>query len=291
ESLSIFRAINYAVNHGAKVINVSLGAPGISKIEQLAIQRAHDMGVLVVVAAGNTNDDIREFGPSSSKHVLAVGQIDFSGVRSTVSSQGANLALLAPGEQIYSLCSRDTKDIKPSLREFGYYKLDGTSFAAPMVSATASLIWAKNPDLTNDQVRSILLETATDMNDEGWDGMTGAGLLNAAAAMRASADESVTVMITNLRVNTDVRDKAISLDMYGSVRGDVREYYIEVGKGKRADKFETVAGPFRDNIEYKLIDRIDIREHMRGSNHWIIRLRVVGADGQERIASTHFELP
>ena len=291
DSLAIFRGINYAVNHGARVINVSLGAPGVSKIEQLAIQRAYDMGALVVVAAGNTNDDIREFGPSSSKHVISVGQIDYSGERSTVSSQGANLALLAPGEKIWSLCSRDTKDIKPSIIEFGYYPQDGTSFATPMVSATASLIWAKNPDLSSDQVRQIILATATDMNDPGWDGMTGYGLLNAAAAMRAYADGSVTAMITNIRVNRDVRDKVISLDLYGSVRGDVREYFIEVGKGQRADDFKTIAGPLRGEKSYELIDRIDVAEHMRGSRHWILRLRVIGSDGEERVASTLFEMP
>ncbi len=291
DSLTIYRGINYAVHHGAKVINVSLGGRNISKLEEQAVERAHAMGTLVVIAAGNNNENLMTFGPSSSKHALSVGQIDYSGVRSTVSNWGPNLGLLAPGEQIYSLCSKDNKHVLPSVRKFGYYKQDGTSFSTPMVAATASLIWAKNPSLTNSHVADIILATATDMNEAGWDGLTGAGVLNAAAALRAEAGQDLMVMFTNLRVNRDADDKVISVDVYGTVRGRLKEFTLEVGKGKNAAKFKTVAGPFREQFDYQHLARLNVQEVLRGSADWILRIKAVDESGQELIASTPFALP
>jgi subtilisin family serine protease len=291
DSLAIYRGINYAVNHGAKVINVSLGARSISKLEQQAVERAHAMGALVVIASGNSNENLVVFGPSSSKYGLAVGQIDYSGVRSTVSNWGPNLGLVAPGEQIYSLCSKDNKHVVPSVRKFGYYKQNGTSFSTPMVAATASLIWAKNPQLTNQQVTDVLLATAVDMEDKGWDGMTGAGLLNAAAALRSEVDEQMIVMFTNLRVNENALAQIVSIDVYGTVRGRFKEFVIEAGKGKHPGSFKTIAGPFQQQFDYQHITRLKVKDVLRGSKDWILRIKVVDESGGEHIASTPFTLP
>ncbi|HBO98124.1 MAG TPA: hypothetical protein DD648_09020 [Candidatus Omnitrophica bacterium] len=290
-SLLIYRGINYAVDHGAKVINVSLGGRNISKLEQQAVERAHAAGALVVVASGNGDDNLVSFGPSSSKHGLAVGQIDYSGVRSTVSNWGPNLGLVAPGEQIYSLCSKDNKHVLPSIRKTGYYKQDGTSFSTPMVAAAASLIWAKNPDLTNEQVADILLATATDMGEPGWDAMTGAGLLNASAALRSETTEGLTVMFTNLRVNRDARDQVVSVDVFGTVRGQFKEFAIEVGKGKNATRFTTVAGPYGEAVDYQHIARLNVQDVLRGADDWILRIKAIDDTGKEHLASTPFTLP
>ena len=270
-SLAIYRGINYAVDHGAKVINVSLGGRTISKLEQQAVERGARFGALVVIAAGNSNESLVSFGPSSSKHGLAVGQIDYSppgikagDTRSTVSNWGPNLGLVAPGEQIYSLCSKDNKHVLPSIRQSGYYKQDGTSFSTPMVAATASLIWAKNPNLANEQVADMILATATDMGDAGWDGMTGTGLLNASAALRADANAYLTVMFTNLRINRDIHDKVVSVDVYGTVRGQFKEYTLEAGKGKNASRFTPVAGPFSAQADYQHIARLNVQDVCAG---------------------------
>lgn len=291
DNFSIFRGINYAVDHGAKVINVSLGGRTISKLEQAAIDRAHAKGALVVVAAGNSNENMMVFGPSSSKNVLAVGEINFDGTRSTASNWGPNLGLVAPGEEIYSLCSKDNKHVLPSIRAFGYYTLNGTSFSTPMVAASASLIWAKNPDWTNQQVADTIVATATDMGDEGWDAMYGAGLLNAAKALRSSPDRALIAMFTNMRFNRDVRDKVVSVDLYGTVRGPFKEYSIELGKGKLARSFVTVAGPFTEARDYQFITRLIIQDVMRGSDAWIVRIRTVDNEGKEHFSTMPVELP
>ncbi|MDP2652498.1 MAG: S8 family peptidase [Candidatus Omnitrophota bacterium] len=290
-SLNIYRGINYAVNHGAKIINVSLGSRSVSKLEQQAIERASAMGALVFIAAGNSNDNLMEFGPASSKHGLAVGQIDMSGVRSTVSNWGPNLGLVAPGEQILSLCSKDNKHVLPSIRKEGYYRQDGTSFATPMVAATASLIWAKNPNLTHQQVADMIRMTATDMNEPGWDGMTGHGLLNAASALRADADEKLVLMFTTLRLNRDIHDKVISVDVFGTARGQFKEFFVEIGKGKNPGQFEAVAGPLSEPHIHQHIARINVQKSLRGSKDWVFRIRAVDQSGAERIASTPFSLP
>ncbi len=290
-SFAIYRGINYAVDHGAKVINVSLGGRTISKLEQQAVERAHAMGALVVIASGNGNENIVTFGPSSSKHALSVGQIDYVGTRSTVSNWGPNLGLVAPGEQIYSLCSKDNKHVLPSIRQSGYYKQNGTSFSTPMVAATASLIWAKNPNLTNRQVADIILATATDMGDTGWDGMTGAGLLNASAALRSEESKDLAIMFTNLRVNRDNRDKVVSVDVYGTVRGQFKEYTVEAGKGKNASRFAAVSGPYNGEADYQHIARLNVQDVLRGADDWILRIKVIDANGKEHIASTPFTLP
>ncbi len=291
DSLSIYRGINYAVDHGAKIINVSLGGRNISKFEQQAVDRASSLGALVVIAAGNNNENLVTFGPSSSKHALSVGELNYNGERSTASNWGPNLGLVAPGEKIYSLCSKDNKHVLPSIRKAGYYKQDGTSFSTPMVTATASLILAKNPQLTNQQVADMILATAKDMGEPGWDGMTGAGLLNAAAALRSEVDQQLILMFTNLRLNHDDRDQVISVDVFGTVRGRFKEFTIDVGKGKNSTSFKTAAGPFHEQFDYQFIARLNVQDVMRGSKDWVLRIKAVDENGKERVASTPFALP
>jgi hypothetical protein len=284
----IYRGINYALDHGAKIINVSLGGVTISKLEQIAIARAHAMGVLVVIAAGNTSDDLMKFGPSSSKYALAVGMVDISGKRSLVSSWGANLGLMGPGEKIISLCSKDAKDVLPSIKKYGYYKQSGTSFTAPMVTATASLMLAKNPALTGEQIADIIEKTAQPTNHNDWDDQTGFGLLNASSALRAVADDHLLVMITNMHYNRDRRGRLTSLDIYGTVEGPYKEMTIEAGRGKQPLGFRRIAGPFNGLYDNQLIARLMIQDVLRGSDEWVLRLKVVDDQGKEHIASTYF---
>ncbi len=290
-SLLIYRGINYALDHGARIINVSLGGVTISKLEQVAIARAHAMGALVVIAAGNTSDDLMNFGPSSSKYALSVGMVDIGGARSLVSSWGANLGLMGPGEKIISLCSKDAKDVLPSIKKYGYYKESGTSFTAPMVTATASLILAKDPQLTGEQIADIIEKTAQPISHNDWDGQTGFGLLNASTALRATVDDHLLVMITNMHYNRDRRDRLTSLDIYGTVKGTYKEMTIEAGRGKNALGFRKIAGPFSGAYDNQLIARLVIQDVLRGSDEWVLRLKVIDDQGKEHIASTSFKFP
>ncbi len=291
DSLAVWRGINYAVAHGAKIINLSIGGKSISKLEGQAIEQANAKGVLVVIAAGNTDDDLMDFGPASSKHALAVGMLDFGGHRSRVSNHGPNLQLTAPGEQIWSLCSKDRHDALVSVLKFGYIKQSGTSFSTPMVTGTASLILAKDPQLTGQQVADILRATAIPIGEGSWNHMTGFGLLNAQAALRATVGDGLVAMITNIHVNRDLGERSSSVDVYGTVKGHFKEFTLEAGRSSGLRSFRRVAGPFQKSYDYQLIARLDIRRVLYGIKSWTFMLKVIDDQGKEHYAGTSFNLP
>ena len=283
-SVNIFRAINYAVNEGARVINISLGNRGVSQLEQSAVNYARSQGVFVAIASGNVNENIGEHGPASSLGAFTVGSLDYAGAKSTISNWGANNGLIAPGEKIYSLRSKefyDPRDV-PKEAEF-YYKMSGTSFSTPMVVATVSLLLAKNSNLTLDQIEDILQAAATDLGDAGWDSDNGAGLLNAAAALRMEPVNLLTAKITKIRVNRDKNNKLESVDVWTTVRGDFDHYVIELGKGKRAGGFEQVTGEFKQPANNHWVARLDAK-YFRGSQEWVIRIKTQARDGTAKTA-------
>jgi subtilisin family serine protease len=290
-SLHIFRAIQYAVDNGAKVINVSLGARGISELERSALNYADQMGVFVAVASGNVGENISGHGPASSKGAFAVGSLDFEGTKSTISNWGPNKGLIAPGDRILSLLATGTgKKLKPSLVKAGVYPQSGTSFSTPIVAATASLLLAKNPDLIPDQIEDILHRSAEDMYTDGWDGDSGAGKLNASNALQYVVERPLTVKITETQFNYDDNKKLESVDVYGTVRGKFSSYVVELGKGKNAGSFTQVAGPYTQPADHDWLAHLVQKETLRGSSEWILRIRATDAEGKEYIAQTLLEL-
>lgn len=283
-SLNIYRAVRYAVDQGARVINLSLGGRGRSQLEQSAINYAYDNNVFVAIASGNTGDYMGDVGPASAHKAFVVGASDHDNLRSMISSYGPNNAIMAPGEEIYSLRSIDSF----SKRAFGeeslerlYFRQSGTSFSCPMVAATVSLMLVKKPDLTVTETADILHSTAVDMDEEGWDDLTGAGMLNATAALRAVDQKNfLIVKLIEVRKNLDKEKNLESVDVFATVRGPFKEFVIDVGKGKFAKKFSQVAGPFMDPADNQWIARID-QDNFRGSQDWILRLRAIDNNGKE----------
>ncbi|VAW19503.1 Protease precursor, partial [hydrothermal vent metagenome] len=279
-SIHIFQAIHYAVNKGAQIINISLGGKGISKLEQNAINYAYANGVFVVVASGNNGNYLPNIGPAAAQRVMSVGSLDFDGTRSTITSWGPNNGLIAPGELIVSLQSKDAyQEGGRVMSDLSYYRMSGSSFSAPMVVATASLLLAGNPDLTPTQLEDILMGTATDMGRPGWDGQTGSGLLNAKKALENYKDEFLTVKVTDFKINIDKKKKLKSVDVYGTIRGDVESFIVEVGKGRRAKKFKKVAGPFKVESDHNWITQI-VKDDIRGSKEWIVRIKATSKKGE-----------
>jgi hypothetical protein len=294
DSLRIFRAIQYAVAKGARVINVSLGGRGISKLEESAIKNALDQGVFVAISSGNSGENISGHGPASASGAFAVGAIDYEGGRSAISNWGPNNALLAPGEKIYSIHSKDAPWEGGSAdRERLYYTQSGTSFSSPMAAGTASLLLAKDPGLTPDQIEDILAATASDMEDVGWDEKTGAGLLDASAALKSAPGQLVNAKITGFQVNYDEtsrrKNDVTSLDVFGTVRGDFDSFTVEAGRGKRASRFEKVAGPFKKQASNDWIARID-KGQLKGSDDWVIKINVADKKGKIHTAQSPVNL-
>lgn len=170
-------AIHYAIRHGARIINLSIGGPTTSKIERAAIRFAVAHGALVVTAAGN---DFQMGNPVEYPAALVAGKglvvaASDHGARAAFSGTGSWVSLAAPGVGVYG-----------ALRGGTYGLGSGTSFAAAEVSGAAALVWAADPSLDAQQVARILEQTASGHGT--WNAGLGWGVVDVAAAVaRAEA--------------------------------------------------------------------------------------------------------
>jgi thermitase len=163
--------IVYAVDNGAKIINLSLGGAATSQTLCEAAAYAHQKGALLVAATGNTGAAVLH--PAACEGVLAVAATDRFDYRADFSNYGPQVDVAAPGVNIYSTW--------PWVD--GYFTKSGTSMAAPHVSGVAALVWSRWPEWDNVAVSKQIIETAVDVDAEGWDPYTGWGRLDAAAAV------------------------------------------------------------------------------------------------------------
>jgi subtilisin family serine protease len=214
------RAIHWAVERGARVINMSFGGvrdprdpsqDTYSRLEAAAVQYAIDKGVLVVAAVGNADGAPTEpWGyagyPAALPHVLGVSSLARDGTVPTFSNRDVRYDdIAAPGEGILSTLPKAlTLSTRPSCLLQGYSDCgppefrrgEGTSFSAPLVSAAAALLFATNPALQSDQAANILTRTADDATPDtgcircsvGRDSLTGWGLLDVEKAVKALDD-------------------------------------------------------------------------------------------------------
>lgn len=176
--VKVAAGIRWAVDHGARVINMSLGVLDTpAMIEAVNYAYAHD--VLIVAAVGNSGDYPNPWpAPANLPHVLAVGATDANGQRASYSSYGPQDLVLAPGDNV------ETTAMGGGYGSGGY-----TSIASPQVAGIAALIRSLRPDLNADQVRTLIETTARPVpGTTGWTVKTGYGLVDATAAVRAARD-------------------------------------------------------------------------------------------------------
>ncbi len=174
----VLAGVDYAVAHGASVINVSLGAP-LNAAGIAAFQPTYDdaarAGVVVVAAAGNTGDGAIEY-PAAFNHVISVAATDSATTNpdavASFSTHNAYVDIAAPGVAIVSTLPDGT---------YGY--MSGTSMAAPHVAAVAALVRSAHPSWTVVQVESAIEQTAVDLGGPGRDDAFGYGRVDAAAAI------------------------------------------------------------------------------------------------------------
>jgi subtilisin family serine protease len=215
-------AIVYAVDHGAKVINMSFGGPTSSPTEQSAIAYAASHGVLLVAAAGNSGQTgnqpsypaalLQPLGSNGQGGIgLAVAATNLSGARASFSNYGSYISLAAPGENVFGAISSSAdpsywpRQSLPGSAAGIYGYGSGTSYSSPEVAGAAALVWAANPGLGAADVAEILKQSAS--GHGGWNQGTGFGNLDVAAAVARAQGTSVAVP-TYSAVKLDLRASA-----------------------------------------------------------------------------------
>lgn len=167
----VAEGVVYAVDHGAQVINLSLGSTSYNAVLAQAVAYARAQGVVVVAAAGNSRGSGSPvMYPAALPGVIAVAATDASDNDASFSNIGSYVDIAAPGVSIRS-----------TVPGGGYASWSGTSMASPHVAAVAALLRSAVPRAGD--VEDLLLTTATDLGPAGADDATGHGLVNPVAAL------------------------------------------------------------------------------------------------------------
>jgi serine protease len=186
-SADIADAIRWAADHGAKVLNLSLGGGGRSEVMAHAVEYARAKGAVVVCAAGNGGRGVVEY-PAAYPGSVAVGAVGPSGKRAPYSSWGAALDVAAPGgdktQGEAAGVLQNTIDPQDPARSV-YAAYQGTSMATPHVAGLAALLFA-NGAKTPDAVEAALFASATPpAGVTGWSEQYGHGVVDAVRALRS----------------------------------------------------------------------------------------------------------
>lgn len=155
---TVAQAIIDAAEGGADIISMSLGGyhPIPPRVQSEAIQYARELGCIVIVAAGNSNDDARKYSPANIPGVIVVGAVDQQLAKAPFSNINTQLKMpiAAPGVDILSAVPNDQ-----------YQPFSGTSMATPMVAGLATLIKAFQPDLDTEALYDILKDNGQEVKD------------------------------------------------------------------------------------------------------------------------------
>lgn len=185
----IIKGIEYACSDAvnAKVINMSLGLSSSQTDELLhqAIKSAREKNITIVASGGNTRSTTPWYCSDYDEVLGIIATTDYHSAfdicKASFSGYGSHKTLSAPGQKI-STTSNNGKYT---------YTASGTSYAAPLVSGVAAMLYYVNPAITADEVEAVLTSTSTDLYTKGFDIYTGYGNVNAYAAVAKAADVAI----------------------------------------------------------------------------------------------------
>ncbi len=233
EEDDVARAILYAVENGAQIINMSFGDVALSRFLKDVIYFAYQNGVLMICSSGNSGDDQLQY-PSGLAETVSVGATDSSDYLAGFSSYGETLDLVAPGMNMLSTAVGG-----------GYNRVNGTSFSAPVVSAIAGLVLSVHPGFSPERVRNILKTTSQDILYNGWDIYSGAGRADAWQAVRVP--EAGILSLTQPGLNSGFAGDTLWL--VGSImHPDLVDAYVEYGLGKNPQQWFLVRRFEREQV-------------------------------------------
>ncbi|HET6615556.1 MAG TPA: Ig-like domain-containing protein, partial [Dehalococcoidia bacterium] len=183
---AVAAGIDWAVDHGADVINLSLSSSSSTQTMLDAVNYAWNNGVIVVAASGNADSSVAY--PAKYANVIAVGATDSDGARASFSNYGPELDVVAPGDTVLSTTGTGFGD------SGGWYGFgSGTSFSSPHVAGVVGLLISHGITDKNAIV-DALTSTATDAGTPGFDNQYGWGIVDAASALTGGADTTPPVV-------------------------------------------------------------------------------------------------
>jgi thermitase len=181
---NVAQGIIWAADHGAKVINMSLGNYADANFLHDAIKYAYNKDVVLIAASGNDNSEEPGF-PAAYPEVFAVAAADSAKKKASFSNYGDYIDVTAPGVNIASTYMHSQ-----------YASLSGTSMASPHVTALAALIRSTNPALKNTEVMEIMRKTAEDLGTPGKDKYYGYGQIDVVKALQEAQGISISQITT-----------------------------------------------------------------------------------------------
>ncbi|MEO6694603.1 MAG: S8 family serine peptidase [Ignavibacteria bacterium] len=203
EEDDVANAILYGISNGVRIFNFSFGDYVFSNLLRDVIRFAYTKNALIVCSAGNDGSDRLHY-PSAYDEVISVAASDDLDSKASFSSFGETVDIYAPGFQNLTTVRSGKGN---SLYNGDYDKLNGTSFAAPIVAGVAALLLSRNPQLTNEELRGILVSTTTLMsNQSSWDHLHSSGRINALDAIQNFNNPSVA------RINNPGQDYTFAVD-------------------------------------------------------------------------------
>ncbi|MFC5743840.1 S8 family peptidase [Dyella tabacisoli] len=245
-----------ANQHPAQVMNMSLGGGGACAADSVygkAIAGANSRGTSVVVAAGNSNADARNFSPASCPGVINVAANGITGKRAFYSNYGSSITLSAPGGGVYAndgsggarvdagwvWSTTNTGTTVPADPAYGGAPFAGTSMAAPHVAGVVALMVSARKDaeltaLTPAEVRTALTSSARAFPSRP-DQVIGAGIVDAHAAVQKAIDGNTTLLPTPL-------SNGVLIANLSGAAGDTLLYSIDVPADATRLNLRTLGG-------------------------------------------------
>mgnify|MGYP000725350638 CR=1 FL=1 len=258
QSDNIASAIVYAALNKIRIINLSFGENFYSPILHDAIKFAKSMNCLVVASSGNNGWDRPHF-PSDHEEVISVGSSNINNRRDQLSNYGNRLDLLAPGVNIL------TTSVNGDFRQ-----VSGTSMAAPLVSASASILLELNPNLSSDELKGILKSSTTDVYTKGWDKESGSGILNIANAVQFSYSSELYI---NYPENNSQISKALiqNIPIIGTITNPLFDFYqVFISNDSNPEKWDSLTKKIYHQIYKDTICLVNL-SNLNNSNY-IIRI-------------------
>lgn len=208
---NIVKGINYAIEEGADVINLSLGGTSSDEAEAHAIQAAIDQHITVVAAAGNNGDRGNRLNyPASYKGVLSIGAMNAAQARAAFSNYNDKVTFVAPGEAV------------PLVYQHRIQAVNGTSFASPFAAAIIASV-AQYSDAATSLLHRALIENVADLGAAGYDIETGYGVINSKATLHWLRGKDVPMRTLHTNTVTVTFSKALDDTVELSLYQDAKQ--------------------------------------------------------------------